>query len=565
MSEAIDSQAGAWPAVALRDPDRVMRLARMGSFHQTRLSFLRNLLRRMRDEQWAIAIAENRLDERGLGELVYRIDTPHGVFSFCAFCHDLDPSERTDRVIANRWDFTFALLDGMPEPSDLERLRANVPLQEAGRTSPREIVLSRGNKSVRLFETTIDTLARGEQPDPEMIRQVGYLMRTTAVYGNGKFGLRDYDGLRQGPPFHRPFAAQMFCVYMAKQLSLDVVEHIAFQRAPDTAVTMDRRLKRYFGVGNSTGLGMAPFIVNHPRLLHAWISARETALARVRAVPAGDDERRRLHDWVERAAGHARQWSSADPIQDQAVQRLVQDLAKLPELIEGATHAAKPWDALMRRCEADLGLECQELLVSLLLELYPERVDGMADHMAAPEMPALDPTMRVGRLVQLIETAYHWALRYDFARPRNQHYFWYKSEDKEEPRLGVRALEHGSDKEMRLGIAREVRRLYDALRDRDPQEPIAKLLLEKADLRLPAQRVQALADWPYGEIRDNLLGPDLRPVNLMRCKLSFFGATKFDPKSDRWTRVTLYQGAPLPDELGESDDSDVQLPQMPAL
>ena len=35
------------PTVALRDPRIVMRLERLGSFHQSRLSFMRILTRRM--------------------------------------------------------------------------------------------------------------------------------------------------------------------------------------------------------------------------------------------------------------------------------------------------------------------------------------------------------------------------------------------------------------------------------------------------------------------------------------------------------------------------------------
>lgn len=38
--------------VALRSPETVMRLARMGSFHQSRLSFMRVLLRRLKSENW---------------------------------------------------------------------------------------------------------------------------------------------------------------------------------------------------------------------------------------------------------------------------------------------------------------------------------------------------------------------------------------------------------------------------------------------------------------------------------------------------------------------------------
>ena len=57
------------------------------------------------------------------------------------------------------------------------------------------------------------------------------------------------------------------------------------------------------------------------------------------------------------------------------------------------------------------------------------------------------------------------------------------------------------------------------------------------------------AAFPYAEIRDNLIGAEMRPIDLLRCKLAMFGAQNFDPRSDRWLRITLFQGAPFPDEL----------------
>ena len=53
------------------------------------------------------------------------------------------------------------------------------------------MVLSRANKSVRLFRHVVESLAAGAQPDATMIDEVGYLVRTTAVYGSGKFGAAD--------------------------------------------------------------------------------------------------------------------------------------------------------------------------------------------------------------------------------------------------------------------------------------------------------------------------------------------------------------------------------------
>ena len=180
-------------AVPLREPAKVMRLERMGSFHQTRLSFMRTLLRHLERERWSIERPVWRIGADGEGAAVYRARGPKSSYSLVCFAHHLESEERTDRVIAERWDATFALMDGDPSELDLKRLAANVPLQEAGRCSERELVLSRANKSVRLFEHVVDRLAEGSQPDAEQIEAVGYLMRTTAVYGNGKFGTADRD------------------------------------------------------------------------------------------------------------------------------------------------------------------------------------------------------------------------------------------------------------------------------------------------------------------------------------------------------------------------------------
>ena len=54
---------------------------------------------------------------------------------------------------------------------------------------------------------------------------------------------------------------------------------------------------------------------------------------------------------------------------------------------------------------------------------------------------------------------------------------------------------------------------------------------------------------PFAEIRDNLISADLLPIDLLRCKLSFFGANRFDPRSDRWVRICMYQDAPFPHEI----------------
>ncbi|MBV9137094.1 MAG: hypothetical protein JO357_08550, partial [Hyphomicrobiales bacterium] len=120
-------------AVPLRPPDVVMRLDRLGSAHQTRLSFLRAMLRRMRVEGWRVARPVFEIDERGVGTAVYSVEANGKIVSLVAFGHELASEKRTDRVIAEEWDATFVLFEGLPTAQDIARLQSNVPKQEAGR------------------------------------------------------------------------------------------------------------------------------------------------------------------------------------------------------------------------------------------------------------------------------------------------------------------------------------------------------------------------------------------------------------------------------------------------
>lgn len=563
-------ESGGEAEPALRPASIVMRLARLGSFHATRLSFGRSLVRRMGREAWSFTRRIQELDENGFGRIVYDIETPRGPLSFCGFSNYLAPDERTDRVIAERWDSAFALSAGRIDEPGIERLQRAAPRQEAARYGADELVLSRANKSVRLFERVAGGLAAGRQPDPAELVSVGYLMRTTAVYGNGKFGLADLARVWRDRVFALPYEAEMLTVYMIRQFSFDLVEHIARRRDPARAVPLALAARRALGIGNATGLGMAPFLVSHPMLINNWILARETALARVRAVEAATPEAKaRFRRLLARAIGHAGQWSTEDPEQKKRIEVLRQELAALDRRL-GAEPALldrpRPWDRLAAEMETGQSLECAELVNSLLIELYPGLVDGLERGTGSPERERLDPAMSLGALRELIERRYDWALEVDYEDPVQRHLFWYRSAEKDEPRLGERFTEPGAERELPLGIGLRVAALHRELSGLSAAElrtSVGEFLLERPRWRGILGRVQSLADLPYAEIRDNLLGRDCRPIDLLRCKLSIFGAAKFDPKSDRWTRITLFQGAPTIPELGQPDADDWAFPCFP--
>lgn len=551
-------------SMPLRAPDTIMRLARLGSFHQTRLSFMRVLLRRLAREKWAFARTVWNIDARGEGYAVYEASGNGRVYSLVAFAKDLDPSKRTDRVIAEEWDATFTLHDGVVSQADIERLSRNVPKQEAGRCSAAEIVLARANKSVRLFELATEKLADGRQPDAAELDAVGYLMRTTAVYGGGKFGLADHETVRDRPEFSGPFAAEMLTVWLIRAYTVDLVEHMARIRAPQTAVPMNADLRRRLGIGNSTGLGMAPFLVTHAALIDRWITGRETALARVRAVrQASAPEIAVFRAMLARGQHQMDAWSVDDTMQIARIEGLRRDLATLSSHLETVDLSADfAWDGLYRFAERQLGLEAQEFLVTLLIEPYGRLIDDLADTMACDEarLFQIDGSVTLARLAEVIDASYRFALATDFEAAGATARFWYVSEEKLEPRLGERAADDGAALEQPLAVARDVKALQHALRRHPPETPVAAFLLEHSEFRHVVRRVQIAAERPYAEIRDNLIDAAMRPIDLLRCKLSFFGASGFDPRSDRWVRIALFRYAPFPDEFDGLDPDDWAIP-----
>ncbi|AWZ21258.1 hypothetical protein RTM1035_05988 [Roseovarius sp. TM1035] len=537
-----------------RSPDVVMRLARMGAAHPTRLSFLRQMLRRVQQEGWQFDRPVWEFDARGQGRAVYRAIGPERTYSLVAFGHDLPDEMRSDRVIATAWDATFTLFDGTPDAEDLERLALNVPVQEAGRVSPRELSLSRANKSVRLFDHVVARLAAGQQPDAAELTETGYLMRTTAVYGSGKFGAADRARIAGRPEMRAPFQAEMLSVWLTRAYTVDLVEHLARVRGGALAVPLAPELRRMLGVGNSTGLGMAPFLVRHPVLLNNWMMAREEALARVRAKATATPETLAGFEVALKAAQvNAQGWQSGHPVQQARLLELRDGLAAVcAHLCAGwDPHGDHPWDALWRWAEGLLPLEAQEALAAAMIEPHGDLVDGLADCMAADEDSAfgIDGAMTVARARAILSERYGWAMALDHDTPEGCARFWYVSEEKLEPRLGERAAEPGAERELPLDISRQAAALARALLEWPEDAPIAKVLLAAPEHRLMLRRVQMAATRPLAEVRDNLIAADVLPIDLLRCKLAFFGATRFDPRSDRWVRISLFQGAPYPQDM----------------
>jgi len=542
--------------IELRKPEFVMRLDRLGSFHQSKLSFLRSFIREFKD--WEFETKELELDENGFGHCVYVVTKDNKQYSLVCFSNELDDSERSDRVIATKWDASFVLFDGVPSNQDINRLKANVPLQEQGRVTEKELCLSRANKSVRVFEHVVDRLAQGKQPDTDILYNVGYLYRTTAVYGSGKFGLADRIKIQDRGELKGPFRLEMMLVFLARQFTFDMVNHVAHQRSPQNAVKLNDDIARNLGIGNSTGLGMAPFIVNHPALLNQWIISKEKALLAIRSIPnTSQKEKEKFQSFLSTIKENIKFWKTDSEYQIKKNLHLTNDLEKFQNYFGKLDIEKFFWNTVYEWAEINTQAECCELIVSLLMEVYPEIVEPLSYEMSIDEEDYFDfdTSRSIGDVCALIEKRYAWLVEIDFEKQDNIYNFWYYSKNKQEPRMSDRFSEDGAERELPLAIARDINKLYIELKNYPEKDPLSSYLIKNQEYRHILRRIFICEKLPYSEIQDNTISKSLIPVDMLRLKLSFFGATRFDPRSDRWVRITMYQGAPLMKEIHQSDDT----------
>ena len=191
-----------------------------------------------------------------------------------------------------------------------------------------------------------------------------------------------------------------------------------------------------------------------------------------------------------------------------------------------------------------------------MLEPFDEIVQPLVKKMSSDEEKYFNiPTDRTTKdLLSIIEKKYSNILTINFKKKENQKKFWFISKNKEEPRFADRFEEQGSELEQPLAIARDIKKLYEKLLSLRKSLTINEFLIDNSDLRHVIRRAFIVEKFPYSEIQDNTIGENTIPIDMLRLKLSFFGALKFDPKSDKWLRICMFQGAPLPNELKNFDD-----------
>ncbi len=543
-----------------RPADLVMQPEMLGAARPTRYAFSRTMLRRAQANGWQFSRPRFEMNDTGEGLAVYQVDAEGHTISFIAFTQTLPEDAHTDRVIAERWEICAALVDGAADDTVVEHARQHVTRQEEGRLDPRFLVLTRGNRSVRFFDQLIEDLAAGRQPDPDQVADAGYIMRSTAFYGNGKYGMRSFDGYAPDHPLAASFRAQFLAAFLYRELSYDVVEHCAQVRGGAAAVGFDDRWRRFFGLGNATGLGLVPFFVHHPRLIHAWVGVRELALADVRGMRADAHHRARLRTTLERARRHFATGADDDCTPFLSPRALVPVLDRLIAAWDTVEAQDDALDAFYRAVEDDEP-EAIELAVTALIELH-EGDDAEIDALLrVDESGPIDHELALPAFGQLLDQRFPWLDELALDDATADEFWWVISDNTDEPRRTRREALAPAGRDVAIDVALRVHRLRNELAT-TTATTVAELLDNHPEHRAAVARVFA-SDRTYGEARDNVCAADYLPLQLQRFQLAMYGMENYKPKSTDWLRVTLFQGAPRADEIATAAIDDWTFPARP--
>ena len=530
-----------------------MKLKNLGSYHPSRLSFSRQLIITLIRENWIFKFQDWKINKLGKGYCIISVKNKKDVFSLIIFSHLIKDEERSDRVIADKWDFTFSLFTGIPNEKELKHLKKNVPLQENGNHLKKQLTLSRANKSTRLFNHFLENLSNGLQPEFEQVKKIGYLLRTTAVYGNGKFGIGDYNFKSDSKILRNGFWAEMLTVYMLKIFSIEYVNFLAKNKSKNYTKLNDN-ISDYLGTGNATGLGMAPFVVNHPKLIHKWINTKQTLINIALDQKTLSKNKLKLFLLLlENSKKHINQWEVEDKKQQNLINQSRKEIDQIinSKLLFKILNSDYPLKKLLSKFNR-INNETREMLYSIFLELFPKVTDSYSGKMNASDKVTLNTNYSIAKIKSLIKLNYCWALKINFNHSSSKYFFWYVSETKQEPRLGLSKEDHGYEKRLPLDIAKQISDLNETLKKMPNKMKISEFCLKHHKFKSIIKRVLINEKHQFSEIHENLEDKKMRPIDILRFKLSFFGACKFDPKSNLWTRITLFQGVPLPKNLKEN-------------
>lgn len=572
--------AGAAVIEALRPADTCMTPVAMSAFKSTRVSFARVLARRMIEQRWRIRTERFACDAEGHGQGVYAIEIGRHRLTYVTRTFRWDGVEKVGRRSDGALrDMFGAIFLGVPDEARIAREIATFDLRDADRMRTDSAVTgwTPGSRSARFFDHVVDALTAGRQPDTSVIGLgTGYLLRNGGYLGSGRNGTLSFEGYGADHPLRHPFFADLFGLYMVRQVSLDLVNAIARARNPNAA-QLAPEVARFIGVGNSSGQGMCVALQRWPHWVSTWMSVRELSLAYAKSMRiearggAGGSRSDRLIELLGRSADY---YTAVQAQCEDYVVPHLQVAANLLTFRDWVREASSPaaaglrrWGELARRAGDEFDAESAEQINALLIEIYPEFADEAAEYLpiGASRERDLVPEMAVGQLRRLLRQRYDWALRTDLSLSKARQHFWYHSIDNGEQRRGERIIDPHEEYESFIDHIGLVQRLAAVLTCYPDDAAVAEVVADTPDLAFAASRVQYLAGLPYCEIRGGLADRDFLPAHLIRFFLAALGMECTNPLSIRYVRGVFFSGMPLPAELERGASEDWSLPTVPQL
>jgi hypothetical protein len=301
---------------------------------------------------------------------------------------------------------------------------------------------------------------------------------------------------------------------------------------------------------------MAPFIIKHPKLINRWMSQYTKSLSKIINKNIDSKKLSSYFQLLEKALQYLKEVTTFDEYQIKKNTKTVEVLKNYInhiKNIKNSTFDDLTWMDVIKFTTNDCNYDTQEIARVQLLELYPEISEKLAEDMSDVEEMKINESQTLKELNSLIEKDYQWALEVDFSKKDNDYLFWYISAAKLEPRLGERYNEEGSELEQHLGVAKMAQKLHSLIQKENLDLSVAEYLVLNPEFRGIIRRIQSLEQYPFAEVQDNILSKETIPINMLRFKLSFFGANRYDPKSDRWLRVSFFSGAPFLSNLNEQN------------
>ena len=292
-----------------------------------------------------------------------------------------------------------------------------VPRQEAGRADPGTLVWTRANRSARYFDHLLLQLTAGAGY-PDAMGDTPYVLRSTAFYGNGKFGLADFDRI---PPTTRSGAVSSPDADGGCCGSPTTSWNTAPGSEPGGCL-LTGAWRRCLGLGNATGLGMVPYIINHPQVLNAWCAMRELPLAH--ALPNDEVDPAdvtRVTELLHRATGYFAERKTLSTAPFLGCRELSDQLRQILALVEeyaaqgtvGGRRSRAPWRTI-RDAAQSIGGEARAVLDTILVEISSDLDDEIEQLLRCDETTTPRPRTTCGALQDILGQDYDWVRRYDF-------------------------------------------------------------------------------------------------------------------------------------------------------